>query len=70
MEALPIFEWMSAEEKLARARHNAGPTTPKKKKRPCDMRVELTPEEQAELSTLSSETRATRYRAILAERGV
>lgn len=41
-----------------------------KRVRPCDLTVEPTPAEAEELAKLTLHDKATRYRAILAERGV
>ena len=63
-EPEPIYEWMSPQEKRARALRNNGPVP--KRVRPCDLpQVKPTADEQAVLDALKPEPRLTRWREMI-----
>jgi len=66
-EPEPIYDWMSAVEKRARALRNNGPVP--KRVRPCDLpQVKPTADEQAVLDALKPEARLTRWREMVQSR--
>jgi hypothetical protein len=56
-----IYDWMSPQERMARHYRNQGSV--EKRKRPYQVKVELTPDEQAAIDALPPTKRLDAYRA-------